>query len=296
MDWEKVAEQFLIFKEAQGCADSTLELYKWQFKKFFEAVADDDIEAGTMKYFSALRGQAPTTYNIALRCMKCFFRWCQSRGLIEELPTKDLKQRRDEPKIRNIPLDIILKLLKQPDRKTFAGLRDYGLMLLQLDTGIRPGEAVQLLPEHFNLKAREVLIPAQIAKARYSRTLPFSFHTLDVVQQLLLARPDDWGPEVPVFASTRGEQISRVAYGRRMQKYSEDIGERITPYDLRHTFALEYLRNGGDVFSLQRMMGHANLEMTKRYVALAQADIKQIHGQASPVNKLLNKRTRVGKL
>ena len=98
MDWEKVAEQFLIFKEAQGCADSTIELYKWQFKKFFEAVADDDIEAGTMKYFSALRGQAPTTYNIALRCMKCFFRWCQDRGLIEEMPTRDLKQRRQSRK------------------------------------------------------------------------------------------------------------------------------------------------------------------------------------------------------
>ena len=80
-----------------------------------------------------------------------------------------------------------------------------------------------------------------------------------------------------------------------MQKYSED---RRANHTLRFyvTPLLLNTCNGGDVFSLQRMMGHANLEMTKRYVALAQADIKQIHGQASPVNKLLNKRTRVGKL
>jgi integrase len=58
-------------------------------------------------------------------------------------------------------------------------------------------------------------------------------------------------------------------------------------YDLRHAFALSYLRNGGDTLSLQRIMGHTDLTMTKRYVAYTLGDIKEQHAHVSPVNKLV---------
>jgi len=71
---------------------------------------------------------------------------------------------------------------------------------------------------------------------------------------------------------------------KRLQEYSRKIGYRITPYDLRHTFALLYLRNSGNVFALQQMLGHSDISMTKRHIKLAGTVIKAQHLISSPIN------------
>lgn len=65
-------------------------------------------------------------------------------------------------------------------------------------------------------------------------------------------------------------------------KYSEKSGEKITPYQLRHSFATLFLKNGGDVFSLQHLMAHSDLRMTKRYTELDESYIEQQHRSYSP--------------
>jgi integrase/recombinase XerD len=56
----------------------------------------------------------------------------------------------------------------------------------------------------------------------------------------------------------------------------------VHPHKLRHTAAVTFLRNGGDAFALQRILGHSSLTMTRNYVALTDADIKAAHEKASP--------------
>ena len=67
--------------------------------------------------------------------------------------------------------------------------------------------------------------------------------------------------------------------------YSKTLKTSIRPYDLRHAFALQFLRNGGHALALQRTLGHTDLTMTKRYVALTEADLRQQHTIASPLAK-----------
>jgi len=86
--------------------------------------------------------------------------------------------------------------------------------------------------------------------------------------------------------------MERNSFGHRLNKYSAQIGYKVTPYDLRHSFALLYLRNGGNIFALQRTMGHADLNMTKRYLALTQEDLRAEHQKSSPLNQLVEKRVR----
>jgi site-specific recombinase XerD len=185
-----------------------------------------------------------------------------------------------------------VELLKQPDKKTFPGLRDYCLILLTLDTGIRPGEALFLLPKDVNFMSLEITIRNEISKTKVTRTVPISSLTATHLQKLMKARLSTWSNTIPLFCSYEGKPMLESSWGHRLKKYSQQICHSITPYSLRHSFALLYLRNGGNVFALQRTMGHADLNMTKRYLALNGEDLKREHETASPVNLFNKKRVR----
>ena len=103
-------------------------------------------------------------------------------------------------------------------------------------------------------------------------------------------RPEPAIPDLDVVFLTReGRQLSKDRMDKIMARYGRTAGitgVRSSPHTLRHTAAVRFLRHGGDVFSLQRMLGHATLEMTRHYCQLADIDVKQAHLTASPVDNL----------
>ena len=117
----------------------------------------------------------------------------------------NFKARKEEGRARSIPIDVIKRLLKAPDQKTYAGLRDYVLMLFMLDTGIRPGEALQLMKSDFDFRSLEVTIRSEVSKTRRKRTLPISPEVSNIIQKLLAIRPSGWFNS-PVFCSYNGKK------------------------------------------------------------------------------------------
>jgi len=296
VSWEDAAAEFIYFKIAEGRAERTIEDYKEHIARFFKRFPDafDPQKARkcVLEYMSdKIR---PATYNIRLAYLRCFFSWCVNEGILPENPTAGLKRRKDGGRIVSVEDGVLIKLLELPDRRTFTGLRDYALMLLTLDTGIRPGEALSLIPVDINIRSREVCVRAETAKTRVRRTLPISPATAKAISKLLSARHPEWEDDVPVFCSQDGVRLKRASWSHRIDEYAKRLGEHIRSYDLRHAFALSYLRNGGNTLSLQRILGHTDLTMTKRYVAYTQDDIKEQHAHASPVNKLIPVKHRVG--
>ncbi len=83
-----------------------------------------------------------------------------------------------------------------------------------------------------------------------------------------------------------GGNLSPRAGRMRLKRYAEQAeirGVRVSPHTLRHCFALNWVRSGGDVFTLQRILGHSTLDMTRRYVELSDSDVLAKHRQLSPL-------------
>jgi site-specific recombinase XerD len=90
-----------------------------------------------------------------------------------------------------------------------------------------------------------------------------------------------------LFLSVAGTPISQESVEKLVQRLRRraDI-PRLYPHLFRHSFAVGYLINGGDVFTLQKILGHTTLEMTRRYVTLASGDVKEKHRLYSPIDNL----------
>lgn len=290
---EALLELFLFEKRAEGRAPRTIRDYREHvtafFKRFPHALSSEEaLRRSVLEHFA--QDVKPATFNIRRAYLKAFFAFLVREGVITKNPI-DFPRRKDEGKARAVPEEVLRRLLEVPDRRTWAGLRDYVLILFILDTGIRPGEALKLKREDLDLQALEVTVPAEVAKTRKKRTLPLSPVVAREVRRLLSLRPLEW-QNAPVFCGSEGRELSVEAFGRRLRKYGEKIGYPVTPYDLRHSFAILFLRNGGNVFALQRTLGHADLSMTKRYLALTKEDLKREHERATPISRLVAKRVR----
>jgi len=161
--------------------------------------------------------------------------------------------------------------------------RNRAILLLLLDTGMRASELTHLQLQHVDLKAGKVMV---MGKGNKERSVPISSRTGQALWRYLAQR-EERRPHDPVFITSSGAGLSRRDLYHRLH----EIGKRggvgdVHPHRFRHTFAILYLRNGGDVYTLQAILGHTTLEMVRHYARIAQTDVETAHRRASPVENL----------
>lgn len=296
--WEEALEEFTLVKQAEGRAPRTLYDYRTHVTAFFSRYAEawpdyHQLKKKVREHFADLSSFTPVYFNLRRQYLKSFFSWCVNEGYLVANPIDGIPSRKDRGKPRSLGEEDVKKLLSAIDTSTYAGLRDYALMLFSLDTGIRPSEALQLLPEYFSLSRLEVFVPASIAKTRQARTAVYSPQTAKAIRKLLSVRPEEWEADVPVFASQDGQRMLVTSWTKRLKKYGRQGGVNVSAYQLRHTSAILQLRNGATAFHVQKQLGHADMQMTKRYVHLVEADLHREHSFCSPVANLFPERKRV---
>ena len=159
--------------------------------------------------------------------------------------------------------------------------RNRAIILIELDTGIRNDELCKARLRDLDRRNQRLHI---FGKGAHERDVPFSARTHQAIWRYLTLRPDaNMGD--PLFVLETGRAFNR----HRLLDLMQTIGARagvtaVTVHRFRHTFAIQYLRNGGDPYTLQRLLGHSTLDMVKRYLAIAQMDIENAHRRASPVD------------
>lgn len=169
----------------------------------------------------------------------------------------------------------------KPKRKVHQ--RFHLLMLLLLDTGCRISEALTLRVCDVDM---DNLLITVTGKGRKQRVIPFSFELRRVLCRYTreVQRKPDW----LLFASRDGTALEKNNVRRAVKLLCKRLGfdppER-TLHALRHTFAVNYLRRGGSVFHLQKVLGHSTLEMTRRYANLMTEDLQAVHERVSLLSR-----------
>jgi len=296
--WEEAEQQFLWFKQAQNLSETTIAGYKVYIKLFFKQFPEAYEQEKLKNSVMAFMGQPakPSHYNLKLIYLRTFFNWCISEGIFSENPLTGIKKMKDDGRVVNLDSDTVSLLISLPDKTTFAGLRDYALILLTIDTGIRPKEAFGLIISDFNFRVLQVTVRPEVAKTRTARTLSLSPITVQTIRELIAARHSAWQDSTPVFPTIDGGKLNKNTWGLRMAKYSHKLGVKIRPYDLRHFYATQSLLACPNVHALRAALGHSTLFMAQRYLHLVEDDITEWHTASTPLNSLLPQRHRVRKV
>jgi len=157
--------------------------------------------------------------------------------------------------------------------------RNEAIIRLLYDTGLRASELCSIKVSDLEMSERRLTV---VGKGNKRRVVAFGAKTA----RALWAYARDVAPERALFEGERGP-LTRSGLQQLMTKAGIAAGVRdVHPHRLRHTFAVEFLRAGGNVFTLQTILGHTHLQMTQRYVAVAQADVVVQQRRHAPGDKL----------
>jgi len=283
---------FLIAKEAERVSARYLQFLRDELRPFLRYLADvgvDDAGSITPAHIRAFLLMLARRRN-AGGC-HCFFRACKTflRWYATEYDAPDVAQviaRVKAPKLSQealepVALDVVRALLDVCG-KDVTGLRDRAIILTMLDTGLRVSELCALDVGDVSMTTGLVLVRA--GKGGKARATFLGAKSRRELTRYLRMRGDAPGP---LFVGIHGERLTRRAVTSMLRRRAKRAGVKApSPHSFRRAFALLSLRAGADLLSLQRLLGHADLTLLRRYVKQTVDDLQAIHAQTSPVDRL----------
>jgi integrase/recombinase XerD len=222
---------------------------------------------------------SPTTCNITIRELNTFLKWLFDN---EFTPTQlKMQQLKVEKKVKQDFTDEEIKRFINWKPSTWFQNRLYALIMTLVDSGIRIDEALTLKRSDVDFYDMTIKVKG---KGNKERIVPFSLELRKVLWKFAKTHPHDL-----MFSTQQGHKLSYHNMLRELKELAADL--RITNEDVgfhqfRYGFALNYIRQGGDAFRLQRVMGHATIATTQGYVRLLTSDLKEAHIQTSRLKKL----------
>jgi len=230
------------------------------------------------------KGLKETGCNAAIRAINAYLHWHATGGDrkcgpgCEHPRIAQLK----EPKqvMPTLTTEQVTRLANwKPKAKNFYERRLHLLTLLLLDTGCRISEALTLRVRDVDMDNMLITLDG---KGRKQRIVPFSFALRRTLHRFMA--DFERKPDSLLFATRQETNVRRMTALRSVQWLCQLLGFEPpgrTLHAFRHTFAVNYIRRGGSVFHLQKMLGHTSLEMTRRYANLVTADLQAIHERVS---------------
>jgi integrase/recombinase XerD len=273
--------------------DVTLSLLRQFLSFLLQSGTSDRCEVEAKSYSDKL---ASSTVAMYISYLKAFFSWCYQEEYVEKDPAARLKKPKVPDKVvAAFTQEHLDKLLEVCDTGTNNGFRDYVILLVLLDTGMRVSELCGLrlsdvYPKYVRVdgkgqKEREIGLHSDVSKL--------------LRKYISKCRPSYASNSEYVFLGRQGPlTISGVEYIIKKLKNKSGIDiSRATPHVFRHTHSKQYLKRGGDLFKLSRELGHASVQVTaKIYLGdYKSSDARDDHDKYSPIEDIKPKGLRDNK-
>ncbi len=224
----------------------------------------------------------------ALSTLRGFFRFLEKRGLAANAAIHALRT----PKVpKSVPralteddalqaVDAIEDLAPDP----WIGKRDQALLALLYGCGLRIGEALSLNRDQVLANTGGTGTLRVLGKGGKERIVPMLPAVANMLADYLAHCPFDPGPEGPLFVGKRGKRLDAAVAQKQMRNVRRALGlpETATPHAMRHSFATHLLAGGGDLRTIQELLGHASLSTTQRYADVDQAHLQSVYELAHP--------------
>ena len=279
--------RFLIFLGRNGFPANVNKIGKGHVKEFIRYL---QMEART----PAGKQLSGATIQGYVRTLKAFFSWAVREEYLDVNVMSNIPVPKAMAKlIHTLSTGQIAGLLDECQRTNGTGCRNLTMLLLMLDCGLRVSELVGIRLPDVDIAGGQIRL--NVTKGGRQRIVPVG----SITQKLLWRYLEQCRPQ-PVtashdrlFLSADGFPLTKSGVQqmlRRCGKRAGISGVRCSPHTLRHTFAKNYLLNGGDIFSLQKILGHSSLASVRTYLNLFAVDIKKQHQRFSPVDSMAGAR------
>ena len=285
---------FLSDRKAAGLTRNSINFYRQKlesFRTYCEAQAVElvtDLTPEFIRTYLLAHAEAhnPGGIHAAFRTIRAFLRWIEFQDLIPGWynPIKRVRSPKVSiPPITGVSLEDFNALIKTCTVKSGTGKRDAAIFLTLLDSGVRVTELLNIDCKDANLTTGEILITT--GKSRKPRMVYIGQTTRQALRSYLRSRTDD---NQALFTTDEGNRMTYDGIRAMLHRRAElaDLKDIPSAHDFRRTMALEFLRNGGDIYSLQRILGHSSTAVLWRYLAQTDADGQKAHRLYSPVDRL----------
>lgn len=282
-------DAFMLHQRTSRHTAKTLDYYNYslgRFSKWLESEGCTDtaqIDANTIRRFlldleATLK---PNSIHGIARAIRALFSFLVREEMLDETPMAKVKMpKTDKTLLPSFTPEEIHKLEKGTEGKDPTNIRNRAIVLLLLDSGLRLSECASLSVGDIDPQTGLMKVMGKGRKERVSKLGATALRAFARYARLRGGEPGQ-----PLWI---GKQGPMTAYGLAecLEKLGKRVGVHAHPHKFRRSCALMMLRSGADVFSVQYLLGHADLGVMRRYLAQTDSDISRAHERHSPVDGL----------
>ena len=299
---DEAFDEFIYQKRASGKSEATIKNYVQsmgfykRFNNFGEETTTEDLTPKSVySWITSLQeeGTKHTTINHYLRDVRSFLYWCMNserRFISESFKISEVKGQEEAAKLfTDEELEI---LLQKPFKKdSFTTWRNWAIVNWVLATGNRAQTICDVRMEDVSFRKKEIVLAH--TKNKKAQIIPLSKSLETALNEYARIWRSDASEKDYLFPNIGEEQMTTNALRLSFSKYCKNRGvEHTSIHGLRHNFAKGWIMNDGNIFKLQKVLGHAGISMTRKYVRLYDADLKEDYDQFSPLDNIKKAKQR----
>lgn len=286
------AEHFITDRKVSNLTENTIIYYQLKLGRFIKYCIENGVENIGELTPSFLRGylevlastHTPGGVLSYFRAVRSYLYWYEAE--VEPEGWKNPIRKVRTPKVPELILEPVeasdLQKMLAVCRHSFLGARDSAMLMVLADTGLRASELLSLNREDVNVFDGGLLV--RQGKGRKPRQVYLGERGRKALRAYMRKRTDT---NPCLWINQPGERLQYWGLKMAINRLAKRAGvKKATPHMFRRFYALQSLRNGADIVTLSRSMGHTNLEILKRYLKQTSQDIKEVHARTSPVDRL----------